>query len=430
MRLEFQCFRLFWIWPLLLLGCAGSPRPTSEVSALTPAPKPALLPKEEHFAELRQLTFGGENAEAYWSFDGKQLIFQAHRGGEGCDQIQAHAPSTRATQLPGLDRQGRDHVLVLPARRPRAHLCLDASGRRRCPPQPDRSRATSGRSTTLRHLQGDADGTDLTQLTRRPRATTPRHGLRQGRLDRLHLGARRRPRALPDGRGRQEREAPDEHARLRRRRVLQSPTARRSSGAPRGPDRAKELEDYKGCSRRAGAPLEARALRRQRRRQRSARRSPTSTPPRSRRSSTPRASASSSRPTTATPRAASSTSGPSTSTAPGSSASPTRPASTASRCSRPTASGSRSRRTARRQRAKRHQRLRGALGRAARAPERDAAADRIGQDVAWLADRGARGARPRHRGLEEAGALPRAALRASSGSSRAAMAAAIASASR
>ena len=34
--------------------------------------------KEKHFANIRQLTFGGDNAEAYWSFDGKELIFQSN----------------------------------------------------------------------------------------------------------------------------------------------------------------------------------------------------------------------------------------------------------------------------------------------------------------------------------------------------------------
>src|SRR5436190_6539294 len=31
---------------------------------------------EKHFKNIQQLTFGGDNAEAYWSFDGKQIIFQ------------------------------------------------------------------------------------------------------------------------------------------------------------------------------------------------------------------------------------------------------------------------------------------------------------------------------------------------------------------
>jgi len=43
-------------------------------------------PREKHLADLRQLTFGGENAEAYWSPDGKKLIMQSTRDGAACDQ--------------------------------------------------------------------------------------------------------------------------------------------------------------------------------------------------------------------------------------------------------------------------------------------------------------------------------------------------------
>ncbi|HUF05512.1 MAG TPA: hypothetical protein VMM38_15235 [Aridibacter sp.] len=42
---------------------------------------------ETHLKNIKQLTFGGENAEAYFSPDGKQLIFQSKREGLGCDQI-------------------------------------------------------------------------------------------------------------------------------------------------------------------------------------------------------------------------------------------------------------------------------------------------------------------------------------------------------
>ena len=31
---------------------------------------------ETHFKNVQQLTFGGDNAEAYWSFDSKRIIFQ------------------------------------------------------------------------------------------------------------------------------------------------------------------------------------------------------------------------------------------------------------------------------------------------------------------------------------------------------------------
>jgi TolB protein len=42
---------------------------------------------EARLENIRQLTFGGENAEAYFAFDGDRLIFQATPRGEGCDQI-------------------------------------------------------------------------------------------------------------------------------------------------------------------------------------------------------------------------------------------------------------------------------------------------------------------------------------------------------
>lgn len=54
--------------------------------APAPAKAVAAIDKEVHLANVRQLTFGGENAEAYFSFDGRRLSFQATRDG-GCDQI-------------------------------------------------------------------------------------------------------------------------------------------------------------------------------------------------------------------------------------------------------------------------------------------------------------------------------------------------------
>jgi len=45
---------------------------------------------ETHLRNIKQLTFGGNNAEAYWSFSGKQLIFQSDWNKintQGCDQI-------------------------------------------------------------------------------------------------------------------------------------------------------------------------------------------------------------------------------------------------------------------------------------------------------------------------------------------------------
>ncbi|NVB40630.1 PD40 domain-containing protein [Pseudenhygromyxa sp. WMMC2535] len=58
------------------------------------------LAEERHFAKLRQLTFGGENAEAYLSFSEEKLIFQSTRDDLKCDQIFT------------MDLQGNDVTMV------------------------------------------------------------------------------------------------------------------------------------------------------------------------------------------------------------------------------------------------------------------------------------------------------------------------------
>ncbi len=58
---------LLWILPLLCCGFARS--------------------AVNHIQNLKQLTHGGQNAEAYWSPDGKRLIFQSTRDTSECDQI-------------------------------------------------------------------------------------------------------------------------------------------------------------------------------------------------------------------------------------------------------------------------------------------------------------------------------------------------------
>jgi TolB protein len=57
-----------------------------EEPSRAPLPIPAD-PRETHFVNVRQLTFGGENAEAYFDATGRRLIFQSTRDGHGCDAI-------------------------------------------------------------------------------------------------------------------------------------------------------------------------------------------------------------------------------------------------------------------------------------------------------------------------------------------------------
>jgi TolB protein len=54
----------------------------------SPAPaKELALPDEKHLKNVKQLTNGGENAEAYFDQTGKELIFQSKRDGAQCDAI-------------------------------------------------------------------------------------------------------------------------------------------------------------------------------------------------------------------------------------------------------------------------------------------------------------------------------------------------------
>ena len=55
-----------------------------------------LYPDEKHFKNMRQLTNGGDNAEAYFGFDNEHITFQRTNTKEGvsCDQIGAHFSNT------------------------------------------------------------------------------------------------------------------------------------------------------------------------------------------------------------------------------------------------------------------------------------------------------------------------------------------------
>jgi len=75
-------------WMAGLAIIAGAPAVTGFAARQAPAgaPVPLVLPQEKHLANVKQLTFGGENAEAYFSFDGQYLSFQSSKD-HPCDQI-------------------------------------------------------------------------------------------------------------------------------------------------------------------------------------------------------------------------------------------------------------------------------------------------------------------------------------------------------
>src|ERR1700745_391044 len=65
----------------LAMLAAGSPQNGPGAATSTPTQP------EKHLRNIKQLTFGGQHAEAYLSADGKKLVFQSTREPVKCDQI-------------------------------------------------------------------------------------------------------------------------------------------------------------------------------------------------------------------------------------------------------------------------------------------------------------------------------------------------------
>ena len=134
-------------------------------AALAPAPEAA---REVHLSNVKQLTFGGENAEAYFSFDGQELIFQSTRGGGECDQIYA-------MRIDGTDvrrvSSGEGRTTCSFFTRDKQHVIYASTylGGKACPPRPDFSRGYVWPVySTYDIFKAKADGTDITRLTSTP----------------------------------------------------------------------------------------------------------------------------------------------------------------------------------------------------------------------------------------------------------------------
>ncbi|MFO0551793.1 MAG: M28 family peptidase [Polyangiaceae bacterium] len=155
---------------LSLLSCASTPpdqHATASSSATTPKSEP---PKEPHLANLRQLTFGGENAEAYWANSGAELIMQSRSGDQQCDQIVRLNVADPTKRIPVSSGKGattcsyflppNDNDVIYAS----THLGGDA-----CPPKPDHSQGyVWALYDTYDIFRAKADGTGVTRLTDTP----------------------------------------------------------------------------------------------------------------------------------------------------------------------------------------------------------------------------------------------------------------------
>ncbi len=137
----------------------------------SPAPKTLAsspsVPHERHLANIRQLTFGGENAEAYFSADGKQLIFQSTRGSIDCDQI--YTMKVDGSGVKQLTSSGRTTCAYFLPHGKRVLYSSTHLAARACPEKPDFSKGyVWAVYPSFDIFSARADGSDIRQLTKTP----------------------------------------------------------------------------------------------------------------------------------------------------------------------------------------------------------------------------------------------------------------------
>jgi Tol biopolymer transport system component len=106
---------------------------------------PLAYPGEKHLANMRQLTFGGDNAEAYWSFDNRMVSFQSNnkQWGLACDQVfymDVDHTDLRDGMKPSLISTGQGRTtcsFFLPGNKTILYASTHLGGKE-CPPEPER----------------------------------------------------------------------------------------------------------------------------------------------------------------------------------------------------------------------------------------------------------------------------------------------------
>src|SRR2546430_13005106 len=123
------------------------------------------LPQEKHLRNLKQLTFSGENAEAYFSSDGKKLIFQSRRDGRECDQIYTMNIDGSDVKMVSTG-DGRTTCSYFFPGDNRILYSSTHFGAKQCPPRPDFSQGyVWAVYDTFDIFTAKPDGSDLKQLT-------------------------------------------------------------------------------------------------------------------------------------------------------------------------------------------------------------------------------------------------------------------------
>src|SRR3989441_3469432 len=146
---------LFLLFSLIVLNRESA---STQTAALA-------LPQEKHLRNMKQLTFGGENAEAYFSSEGKKLIFQSTRDGRECDQIYTMNIDGSDVRMVSTG-DGRTTCSYFFPGDKRILYSSTHLGGKQCPPRPDFSQGyVWAVYDTFDIFTAKPDGSDLKQLT-------------------------------------------------------------------------------------------------------------------------------------------------------------------------------------------------------------------------------------------------------------------------
>ena len=120
---------------------------------------------ERHLTNIRMLTDGGENAEAYLSFDERKLIFQSTVGDMKCDQIFTMKLDGSEKKIVSTGKGRTTCSYFLPGDQKIIYASTHLAGDD-CPPPPDRSKGYAWKLyDSFDIFSANADGTEVKQLT-------------------------------------------------------------------------------------------------------------------------------------------------------------------------------------------------------------------------------------------------------------------------
>jgi Tol biopolymer transport system component len=153
---------MFRNFQILVAGLVTAGSLSAQGASLPIALQPE--PGENHLRNIQQLTDGGENAEAYFSHDGKRLIFQSTREGRTCDQqyVMAIDGSHVRRVSSGVGKTTCGYFMNGDRR---IFFASSQALEKSCPPRPDPSKGYVWRLDPFDIYTSRSDGTRPRRLT-------------------------------------------------------------------------------------------------------------------------------------------------------------------------------------------------------------------------------------------------------------------------